>query len=603
MNLLSRPASAPPESLSLARVAMRGRRRTSWIRRARGWFALGLLAGGAVGIGSAAEAVVEMPAFVITETRANERPWRYAEAEGFEILSQVADESSQAVFAALWRGPRLTLPPELRPRGSTPTAVVLFDQEGDRGSGLESLGSVRKVTEQHSHWTNVIKRTLPDREIFCLNLQGRFFTYSSTFRYDLRTLLALRTPGVPPWLYEALFGAYGLYREGISYPDRGTHTGLVTALWCEERELVRAEQLAGRATDRSLTPPAKRRGAIAGPPELGGAVADLAALWTGGLPGDARTPAENARWAATCALFARWGLYAEKGARHDAFWRFAVQACARPVDEALFRACFGLGFEEARTELGWYLPIALTETAERAVTPLVPPKLTFRPATPAEVARVRGEWERGEAAVLAARLPDVAARYAERAGRRLRAAHAQDPDDTRLAEVLGLHEFETGDANRARELLTAATAAGRARPLAWYTLAHLRFLEFRTAEGARPPLTTEQARAVLLPLEQARRLEPAMAPSYELVAEVWRRCPGLPADEMTGWLEEGQQRFPRQPRLALAAVRACVERGQPAAARRLLEAAIPFTTDPELRGRMEKTREALVRAGVGRPQP
>ena len=34
---------------------------------------------------------------------------RYAAAEGFEIISQVSDESAQQVFAALWRGPRLTL--------------------------------------------------------------------------------------------------------------------------------------------------------------------------------------------------------------------------------------------------------------------------------------------------------------------------------------------------------------------------------------------------------------------------------------------------------------------------------------------------------------
>jgi hypothetical protein len=146
---------------------------------------------------AASDVVVELPPFVITESPVSEKAWRYAEAEGFEIISQVDDATAQQIFAALWRGPRLTLPKELWPRNSTPTAVIIFDQEMP---GLDTLGSVRQRNEQHSHWTNLIKRTLPDRGVFAINLSGRDFSYSSTFRFDLRTLLALRTPAVPPWL-------------------------------------------------------------------------------------------------------------------------------------------------------------------------------------------------------------------------------------------------------------------------------------------------------------------------------------------------------------------------------------------------------------------
>ena len=64
--------------------------------------------------GSPGDAVVELPPFVITEVRW-EKPWRYAEADGFEIISQCGDEATQQVFAALWRGPRLTLPAAFRP--------------------------------------------------------------------------------------------------------------------------------------------------------------------------------------------------------------------------------------------------------------------------------------------------------------------------------------------------------------------------------------------------------------------------------------------------------------------------------------------------------
>ncbi len=569
--------------------------------RALLWFAASAIAGAAEGPRTPGDAAVEMPAFVITETRSNERAWRYAAAEGFEIISQVGDDATQQVFAALWRGPRLTLPPELWPRTSTPTAVILFDRESDRG--VDALGTVRRTNEQSSHWTNVIKRTLPDREIFCLNLRGTHFTYSSTFRFDLRTHLALHTPPAPPWLIEALYGSYGLYREGIEYPDRGKITGVVRALWCNEAELLRADGLAGPAHEHFNTPPAKRRGHQAGPAPLHAAMSPLAGLWSGGFSDDRRAPADVARWAATCALFARWAMYAEGGKRHDAFWRFAVKACEQIVDEAFFQECFGLNFAAAQDEVAWFLPIALAESATREIRPLIVPRLTVRAATSAEVARVRGDWERGEASLLTARFPEIAAKYAAKAGNTLRLAHHANPHDAELAAVLGLYEYESGNAPRALELLTAASATGQARPRAWTTVAQLRLLASNPAEGApRTALPHSQALTILLPLEQAWRQAPAMPVSYEVLAELWRRCPELPAAEMIARLQEGQRTFPRNPRLTSTALRACIERGERAAALGLLEAALPFTSDPVWRDRFEKMREALRRAENATPR-
>ena len=319
-------------------------------------------------------------------------------------------------------------------------------------------------------------------------------------------------------------------------------------------------------------------------------------LWEGGLPGDKRTPADAARWAATCALFARWGLYAEEGKHHDAFWRFAVAACERPVDEAMFREHFGMSYAEARNEWGWFLPITIGERAARPIKPLVPPKIVFRPASEAEVARVRGDWERGEATLLANRFPDIAAKYSAKASRTLRTAHAHDASDWRLTEVLALLEFEQGDNTAALRLLEESTAAGQGRPRAWFTLAHLRLLNLNARLGAKAALPREDAMTVLLPLEQALRQEPAMAVAFELAAELWRRAPELPAEEMLRHLQEGQRRFPRQTRLTLASFRTCLERGQRDAALDLLDRAIPLTTDATLREGLEKTARALRQA-------
>ena len=276
---------------------------------------------------------------------------------------------------------------------------------------------------------------------------------------------------------------------------------------------MRAEELLFTAHKRFATPPAKRAGTIAAASPVAAFIPPPATWWDGGLGADNRKPDERARRAATCALFARWGMYAEDGKHHDGFWRFAAQACAQPVTEEVFRECFGLGYDETCAELGWYLPIAVGETATRKIAPLKPPKIRLHAATTAEVARVRGDWERGEASLLAAHFPEIAAKYRAKAGRTLRTAYAAEPNDPRLAAVLGLYEFETGENSRAAETLTR--------------------------------------------------------------------------------LAEGQRAFLRNTRLALAAFRVCLERGERREALAFLERALPFAVDPVLRARLEKARAAM----------
>lgn len=562
--------------------------------------ALGLLLGFttlptalAADAGGPGDPVVELPPFVITDTKAG-KPWRFAEADGFEIISQCGDEATQQVFAALWRGPRLTLPPSLQPRISTPTAVILFDQKPEKAGSVGAMGSAQAAHEVSSHWTSVIKRTMPDREVFSVNLYGRDFRYSSTFRFDLRTLLALHTPPAPPWLFEALHGFFGIYREGIGYDDGATETRLVRGLWCSAKERAQAEEALFAAYKYFKTAPASRTGPSAPASPVAGFVAPLASLWENGLTPAASALEDRARWAATCALFARWGIYADNGRYHDAFWRFATQSCAQPVTEAFFRECFGLGYAEVQAELGWYLPLAVAEAATRKIARLHPPKIKLRAATDAEVARVRGDWERGEAGLLAAKFPGLAAKYREQAGRTLRNGYAAEPADPRLAATLGLYEFDTGNAARARELLEIATAAGQARPRAWFTLAQLRFTAAAAAPaGTKGQFDAEQTSAVLLPLHRAMEQQPAMAMNYELLAELWRRSREVPTRETLERLAEGQRAFPRHTRLALATVRVCIERGERREAVAFIERSLPFTTDPTIRERLEKTRVAL----------
>lgn len=550
-----------------------------------------------------ASGAVELPPFVVSEAK-DEKPWRYVESEGFEIISQCDDEVTQQVFAALWRGPRITLPPEFRPNNATPMAVILFNQKPEKATSTQAMGSTRAAHEVGSHFTNVIKRTLHDREIFCINLYGSDFKYSSTFRFDVRTHLALHTPAVPPWLAEALHGNYGIYREGIRYnEDTDKTTGLVHVLWDDSGQRSQAVSFANKALARFQAAPAARIGDLAGPSPFAGVVPPLPVLWNGGLVADNATQQQRTRWAASCALFAFWGLYSENGRYHDAFWRFATRACAEPVTEELFRACFGLGYEEAHHEIAWYMPIAVRDVGIRPFERIRAPKIKLRPATPTEVARLRAEFARGEALVLAERFPDLAAQYRQQTGRLLEKAYRADSGaDSRLAALYGLHAFETGDRAQAQELLQAATVAGHARPRAWFALAQLRFAAASAAPaGVKGQLDSAQASSVFIPLSEALRLTPASISNYELLAELWRRTREIPTSEVLTRLEEGQKAFPRNIRLALAFIRVCIERGERQAAIGFIDRSVPFALDPEMRERLEQTRAALAQSLATNP--
>jgi hypothetical protein len=368
---------------------------------------------------------------------------------------------------------------------------------------------------------------------------------------------------------------------------------VIPGLWCTEAELVRAEELIGPGTEFFLTAPAKRSARVA---PLREAVTPPELLWDGGLPGDAGSPADAARWAATCALFARWGLYAEEGKHHDAFWRFALAACERPVDEAMFREHFGLSYAEARNEWVRSCRSPSANARYERINPLAPPRNhpPSRPAKPrsrgcAAIGSVARRW------LLASPVPDIAAKYSAKASRTLRTAHLHDASDTRLTEVLALLEFEQGENATALRFLEESTAAGQGRP--------------RSSVHPRPSSPAESQCA---PRRQSTRPRgcPCRAAALGAGAAagardgghvcvgggvVLRRAPDLPAEEMLRHLQEGQRRFPRLTRLTLASFRTCLENAVNATRRSaMLERAIPFTTDAAMRTGLEKTATALL---------
>jgi hypothetical protein len=327
--------------------------------------------------------VIELPPFVVTGFAFGPN-WRYASIPGYEIITQCSDAESRAIIESIHRGRQLMLASELWTDFAVPMTVVLFNQPMVSSGQPASFGSVQGPGETGRHWTNLIKRTLDDRESFALNLWPGSFNYSSTFRFHTRTLLRRRAPAVPAWLNEGLMGSFGVYREGVYWHEASRTKLLIAANWhsAEEIKTATTRALSGEAA-RQLA----RRPLALSPSPLLPFLSEFSVLFESDPP-EADDPAAP-RWACTAALFARWGIYGRSRPEQAAeFWRFADRASREPVTEQLFRECFGQSYAEVRNELAWYLPPwpSSFPSSPRVPASRRPPRSTA-PTSPATVTR------------------------------------------------------------------------------------------------------------------------------------------------------------------------------------------------------------------------
>lgn len=479
--------------------------------------------------------VVELPPFVVTGFAFGPN-WRYASIPGYEIITQCSDRESRAIVEAIIRGRQLMLAPDFWTDFAVPMTVVLFNQPPVSSGQPASFGSIRGPGERGRHWTNLIKRTLDDRESFALNLWPGSFHYTSTFRFHTRTLLNRRAPSVPVWLNEGLMGAYGIYREGVYWFEESRTKLLIEGIWHSREEIDAVDALlkkyGAKISDRSRW---------LQPAPLLPFLAEFPDLFENAPPGidDPAVP----RWACTASLFARWGVYGRKEPEQAAqFWRFADRASRELVTEQLFRECFGQSYAEVRTELSWYLAIALSQQETSGAKLAPPPRIKFRDATHAEVARVRGEWERMEAAALAASFPELAESARIQATATLSRAYKGGDRDPRLLASLGLLAMDADEYQVAHDHLEAAVAGRVIGPRVYLETARLRWAAASLDDQG--TLAPEVLAGVIDLLMTAEQQGPPMAAVYLLLANATAQA-RLVTPAQTNALRRGQAFFPR----------------------------------------------------------
>jgi hypothetical protein len=503
-------------------------------------------------------------------------------AGGTEFLSRCSSSTTfdlVEAWLARMQLMRVLIPEEFLARMDVPAIFVLYAQdskvtvsaeikrelqaggdrtgrgEADRGSRFEVATSMRLADRDMHASIAYIDETLFDASGL------------SIAPGHVRYLLRARLPELPAWLSE---GLERLWQRADFLLDPITIGPLV---WNNH---VESAALAGNpARPRALLP------------------ANELFASEGARAAESRHPRRGQTRASTQELFVRWAILSG-GPTREAFWRFAARAAEGPVTEEMFESCFGFDFSELRDRLSDYLPKAVEETVriDPGTLPPLPP-LTVERATPNEIARVRGEWERLAIGYVQRRLPQVRDPYIAQARRTLRRAFDAGDRDPRLLATMGLCEIDAGNEGGARFFLEPAIATGVVRPRAYHELARLRFAELRRGAPETASFSFTELAPIIEPLRRGLTQSPPLAESFALLAEAWARCELSPNAEEFAELETGARLFGRHPTVGLPLALALARHGKSAEAAAVLDAGSGQATDEITRAAITRLRAEL----------
>lgn len=511
-----------------------------------------LLLIGALGLGAAAiagpesDAPILLPPLIVSDSRWT-KPWRYVSAAGIEVLSQCDDGATRALVERTDQLNQLLgyiLPPELEfhPAGPRLTILVSAAMAPSLSQTLVTRFGAGPVSRPPVRiGGSPLPLRLPGRVNMMRNLQLDDVDLMAVFavvdersfqsegigytRDYILQLLQRRTPPLPAWFV----AGFMTLSHQLSFGPGEIHLGPAPWGRFDERQAL----INDPDTPRRLMP-----------------MYDFFAYRP--RPG---VSTERVRWENQAALFVRWALDPAEPGRRAALARFVAAAADNGASEALFFQCFNLGYADARDRLSDYLPYAVSQplvVRPPKLTP--PPRVRLRDATPTEVARIKGEWERLEVQFVEAHHPEYAPQYLALARQTLTRGLDAAPHDAGVLAARGLLESDRGDPTAARPFLEAAAAAGPVRPRVYMELAKFRLAD-ALALPDHEPLGVGVAEAVLEPLQRATTLHPRLPELFTISAEVWARSNARLTPTQWAFLQEGMRRYPASPwLLAYAAV-------------------------------------------------
>jgi hypothetical protein len=550
------------------------------------------------------EATISLPPMLVEE-RLTPLRWRYLELPGLEVLSLCDDAVTREFVRRCYRLEQVLreiVPARFQGTSSVPEIQILFNEDLRRAKAQEIMEEMLRREKQHPRpsWSSApfadAAATLPTMPFLATHQRSRVqflpnlrlsdidvtavfaATHESnvnllefTFIADrIRYLLERRVPALPDWF---IVGTVGFY-ERTQLRDDGIT--IDSAWWISEAD---TRVLLEDDHPRTLWP--------------------MQELFAARRPRPGEEQGAHVEvWRAQCALFVRWALLEENGARKEALWNFVDRLETNPLSEELFRECFGLGFADVRDRLSDYLPDAVARGATMRAPKLIePPDLKPRAATDLEIARLRGEWERMQISYVRRRFPEMTAKYVDQTRNTLDGAYGRGERDPRLLASIGLTECDAGNSTGARAFLEAAARAKVVRPRVYLELARMRYDVVR-AEAGEAKLDAAQVERVLEPLRALRTLEPPLPEAFGLLAEVLSRSAHAPTADDLAWLTEGATKFPRFSPLVLRTIYLVAAYGLVDVGTALARSGLREAGDEETRQKFERVLAQLTAAGA-----
>jgi hypothetical protein len=547
--------------------------------------ALSVLAAAGAGLhaqapGAAADRAVMLPAMVVQGAA-----WRYAQPAGFEVISLWSDSRTRTFANALLSAKQLfdlLLPPEFQAQFSVPTAYVLVPDNGTESLSaplMAELLSHAKVPgstpDQQPSVRFLPNLLLWDRDSLVVFVQSSPSINDGhmVFSND-RVALALerRVPALPGWFSAGFLTVYNAMEYGQD------DAGIGPAGWMSRDQAT----------------------ALAEDPESPRQLLPLADLFAGPVPGGpAEAPTRALLRREEAALFIRWALDGDGAPHKAALWKFVSEASAGPVSEGRFEALFGEDYVSVLNDLSDYLPWALTHSLRLTSVPApVDTEIRMRDATPAEVGRIKGDWERLEMNRVALEFPQLAPRYREHAQETLRLAYQENKTDPGLLAVMALFDLDCGKPGPADPYLRTAAAGRVVRPRVYYELARMLFSELIKAQpdSAQAHLTPIQAATLLGLLDQARAQSPALPEVYGLYFAIAEAAAAQPTPALLNVFSDGARLFPGNAPLIYDAAVMLARSGDIDAANNFLQKGLGVAAEPALRTRMARLQAALAPA-------
>jgi hypothetical protein len=591
---------------------------------------------------AARDRAVTMERFVVSASRIERNPWRYAAVPGFELLSRASDDETAWELDALRRGLWIqdtVMPKDWLPAPALPYTVIIDDTDLDRvpAGQVHSQPVVFRSPDDALTWG-----PLSDRIDVSMDPMGAYDgdTFAvNTNLHDVDTQriaygsislerLSRCAPPLPPWLMEGLLGqSSGLFRESFAlFPDDQPGISVLPSEWIRRADgpgtLWESLGETRRLLDRLEK---KKKMKIPVPP--------LGALFAERPPSGDR----HELWASEAGLVARWALMGpgqRDPASARAFHAFVERARHGLVTEQVFIDCFGFGYAAMEEKLGAYLKTVLAlPTSVSLEMPRNFKAPNLRTATADQIGRILGDWMRMQAEALRGADPGLSQEFMDSAGRMLERAYRNDnglpPDvdpsdpggesggaspnaalgtpvvmkpfvvsasrlhDPALLAVYGLYEHDIGNGGKAREFLEAAAKAGAVRPKAYLVLAKLRFSEaLGVPAGSEEKISVHQVEWIFEPLNTARGSSES-ADLDRLVVETWIQCEAKPSPADVEGIVEGAGRFPRDMGLTYRSAYLCARSGYPAQAAAMIERGLGFATDGDSRRYLEELRSGL----------